>query len=152
MFDPEAIEQALFSLIESALPVAEFGFETISRRLRSPSDTTIGGQPAVYLVPMGGITVGQDQVYGQPRYHLGYVIVIYGRGDASPDQDEVPQTQLNRAWAAIDKAMAALPPGTPQTLGGLVVNAWIEGTVPMQAGILNQQTAIEIPVSVLTGI
>ena len=38
------------------------------------------------------------------------------------------------------------------TLGGLAYNAWIEGEVIMDTGILDQQLALMVPVSVECGI
>jgi tetratricopeptide (TPR) repeat protein len=71
---------------------------------------------------------------------------------AKDDREFIPQTQLHAIWAAIDAALRAKPPGARQTLGGLVENCWIEGSVLVQAGILSQQCSLEIPLLAVTGI
>ena len=48
--------------------------------------------------------------------------------------------------------MNSSPIGERQTLGGIVNNAWIEGEVIMDTGILDQQLALMVPVSVECGI
>jgi hypothetical protein len=42
--------------------------------------------------------------------------------------------------------------GERQTLGGIVNNAWINGEVMIDTGILDQQCALLIPVDVETGL
>jgi hypothetical protein len=160
MFDPEAIEVALFNLLQNA--VTALPFKTISRHAKIWGNAVPPDQPALYLVPLGGPTV-QDQAFGAPKYHLKYVVLIYARADAALNSTVMPQTLLNNAWKAINNAMlgkpidpvqaaAWLPHGEKQTLGGLVENAWVDGETTMQAAILDQQGAIEIPLSALTGV
>jgi hypothetical protein len=40
----------------------------------------------------------------------------------------------------------------PQTLGGFVINAWIEGDVGFDGGVQDQQCAMVIPIRVLAGV
>ncbi len=147
MFDPEAIEVALFAAIQSG--VAGLGFKTVSRRPRTWSQTGNEGQPALFLAPLGG-SITQEQPFGLSKYILHYMVLVYTRADEGSDTP--PQTLLNNCWKAVNGAIAAKPPGYKQTLGGLVENAWIEGEVPMGSGILDPQCALEIPIRALTGI
>lgn len=147
MFDPEAIEVALFNLIKAA--VQDAPFKTVSRKARVWATTGIEKQPACYLVPVG-ITITQDQAFGLSKYLLQYVVLVYSRADEGSDAP--PQTFLNACWKAVNDSLAATPRGYKQTLGGLVENCWIEGEGPMNSGILDPQCALEIPIRALTGI
>ena len=65
---------------------------------------------------------------------------MYIRGDASLDPSAIlPATQLNAVWKSIENILSSSPIGERQTLGGIVNNAWIEGEVMMDTGILDQQ-------------
>lgn len=146
-FDPEAIEAALFALIEGA--TSAFGFKEVSRRFELWPNTGIEKQDALYLIPAGG-DVDQEQVYGPPRYRLKYWIAMYSW--AADDRKTIPQQRLNAAWKAIDAAMREVPPGEAQTLGGIVTNAWIDGHVSISVMGPNQQLELAIPVTVILGI
>jgi hypothetical protein len=76
--------------------------------------------------------------------------MIYIRADAGPDA--VPDTVINQMLDAIGLVLQSIPPGEKQTLGGLVENAWVEGEILIDSGILDQQCVIQIPVKVVTGI
>jgi hypothetical protein len=147
MFDPEAIEVALFTLIETN--VKGLGFKTVSRRPRTWSQVGNEGQPALFLAPLG-FTITQDQLFGPSKYVLHYMVLVYTRADEGSTTP--PQTLLNRCMKAVNDALQQQPKGYKQTLGGLVENAWIEGEVPMGSGILDPQCALEIPIRALTGI
>jgi len=147
MFSPETIEAALFTLIETA--TANLGFKRVTRRAEMFSQTGPENQDAIFLVPDGAV-IDQQQAYGVMRYRLQYMIV--GRVHLSDDRAVVPQTRLNALWAAVDAATRPLPPGSKQTLGGLVNHAWIEGQVLFMGLPDRQQLEIAIPVTVETGI
>jgi hypothetical protein len=154
MFNPEAIEVALFNLLQAA--VKGLPFKTVARHGRIWGNIDPQIQPALFLIPLGGPT-DQPGPYGLPRYTLHYLVLIYARADGAnvptnQPNTPAPQTILNNAWAAVQKALLGSQIGQPQTLGGLVTNCWIEGEVTMQAGILDAQMALEIPVRALTAI
>lgn len=146
-FDPKAIETALFNLITGA--TSNFGFVKVSRHARIWTNTGPELQPALYLIPMGAV-VDQGQAFALPKYQLHWMVLAFTR--ASDDRDTVPQDALYDVWAAIDAAMRATPPGENQTLGGLVTNAWIDGQVLIQAGILDQQCSLQVPITAIVGI
>lgn len=147
MFDPELIETRLFDKFKAA--VQGLPFKVVSRQARNWATTGIEKQPAFYLVPLGGI-ITQEQPYGLSKYVLQYMVLVYTR--AEEGSDIPPQTLLNGCWKAVNDALQGEPKGYPQTLGGLVENAWIEGEVPMGSGILDPQCALEIPIRAITGI
>lgn len=147
MLRTELIEKALFDLINGALPTGVF--RTVSRIGRIWSNVGPENQPALFLIPNGG-TVQQDQAFGIMKYVLGYDVLVYTRADEGSKTP--PQTLFNDCWSAIDTALRGTPSGFPQTLGGLVTNAWIEGQVLIDTGILDEQCAVKIPIKVITGL
>jgi hypothetical protein len=147
MLKTELIEKALFDLIKAALPADTF--RTVSRIARIWSAVGPENQPALFLIPGGGV-ITQDQAFGITKYLLAYDVLVYTRSDEGSKTP--PQTLFNECWAAIDTALRASPPGFPQTLGGLVTNAWIEGQVLIDTGILDEQCAVKIPIKVITGL
>jgi hypothetical protein len=154
-FNPELVESTLFSLLKSAITTAVPGqFKLFSRHARIWANITPAEQPAFFLLPFGG-RVEQNQAWGAPRYTLRLLALVYTRADAnvSPTNPTAPQTLLNQCWQAIQAALLGTPPGQPQTLGVAgVVNAWIDGEVNMQPGVLDQQCALEAEVHVMCAI
>ncbi len=150
-FSSKAIELALFNLIKSAVSTSNFGFQTIERRALPPSAIEIFQQPALFLVPHGR-TQSQGQAFGIMKRDPEFSVLIFARSGPEPQPDPPPQDLLNDALDAIDTALQGVPPGEPQTLGGLVRNVWIEGNILMGPGLVDQQCAILIPIRAVTGI
>ena len=92
----------------------------------------------------------ENQAQGLEKWLLHFRVLVYIRADAS--SSAIPATQLNNALQAIVQVMRSAPPGVQQTLGGLVDNAWINGDVMMDTGILDQQCALLVPITVDVGL
>ena len=147
-FNPEAISVALFTLLQT-IPTT---FQTMDRQGQIWTNVAPTDQPYLGLIERGGMVV-QDSATGLTKHTLHYTVLVYIRGDASQDSSAIlPATQLNAIWLQIEDVMYSGPLGERQTLGGLVNNAWVEGEVLMDTGILDQQLALMIPVSVDVGI
>ena len=146
-FNPEAIAAALFTLLET-IPYA---FKTSDRDGQIWTNVAPTDQPYIGLIERGG-TVVQNTAIGLTKHTMHFVILVYIRGDASQDATSTPPaTLLNAVWLAIEQVLASSPLGEKQTLSGLVNNVWIEGEVVMDTGILDQQLALMVPVSVELG-
>jgi hypothetical protein len=147
-FNPEAISIALFNLLST---IATY-FQTMDRVGQIWTNVAPTDQPYLGLIERGGMVV-QNSATGLTKHTLHYTVLVYIRGDASQSTNAVlPATQLNAIWLQIEQIMNYGPMGERQTLGGLVENAWIEGEVLMDAGILDQQLALMIPISVDCGL
>lgn len=145
----ESVSQALFVLLQNTnwgSTVVPNGFVTASRQARIPSSVSPGDQPALFLVKLEE-DIAEAQAFGAPSYKLKYKALIYFRGTGDPQQ--VNETQVNTILDAADGILLASQEN-PQTLGGLVVSAWIDGRVFIETGILDPQCWVEMPVSVLT--
>ena len=110
-------------------------------------DKLSGQQPAAELIK---VSEGWAQnALGLPKYVLHYWLLVYAKSQGLENTPD--ETFINQCLDAFDAAMAPKPPYQKQTLGNLVNNAWIEGDVMVDQGILDQQMAIVIPVKVETG-
>lgn len=144
----EAVSQALFSLLSAAnwgTAAAPQQFTTMSRQAQIPSKVAPGDQPAFFLLKLEE-EINEAQAFGPPKYLMKYKALIYFRNPNDPQT--VNEIQANAILDAIDTAM--LSSGSPQALGNLVINAWIDGRTYIETGIIDQQCWIEVPISVLT--
>ena len=124
---------------------------TFSRRAKIWSDVNASDQPAAFLV---GIAErgDQSQVFGVYRWELEYRLIVYARVGTDP-ASTLPDTLCNEIIDGIESALQPPPPGAygqPQ-LGGIVQNVWIDGSILIDTGILDQQIAILIPIKCITG-
>src|SRR5947209_6807375 len=119
----EAIYAALFALV-SAAP----GLVTVSRKLRHWSDVPQSERPALFQAQKSETPT---QTTGRPASWLlaaDLYIYVSTAGAASPG--EVLNPILDHLAAQLDNRAA----GVPQTLGGLVQWARIEGTIETSEG------------------
>lgn len=145
----EAI-QALFDLLTDPNNKA-IEWKLTSRRYMDPTQVTPEQCPALVFDeadPMGETYVQQG--IGIPDTRTERVkVVIYTH--AGNDQKVVPATVLNNMLEAVRKLMIATLAGerVPQTLGGKVINAWINGRIPTIPGDIDGQGMAIVPVEIL---
>lgn len=144
-FKPETISAALFSVLQTS----GFAFKKYERRGRLWTNVAPSDQPYLALIETGARAV-QDSTIGLTNWTLHYLCLVYIRADANPSSVIVPATQLNNALQALANAIDGT--GEKQSLGVGVNNCWIDGNVYMDTGIVDQQMALGIPISVEVGI
>jgi hypothetical protein len=141
----KTISRALFNLLAPAYP-----FARAAKTAEVPSGVAPIDQPAMFLVKPGE-NEAEPQALGAKRYEIHYGCLVYLQADAvrgSEDHLDV----LDDITDALDKALQAPFPGSPQTLGGLVVQCGIDGEIKIVSSILGQMCVLVIPITVLTGI
>ena len=150
-FDPEAIAVALYTqlLTANGTNPGQYNFTSTDQRGQLPQNVPAAAQPYMGLVELGMSQV-EGQAQGLEKWLLHFRVLIYIRADAIPSA--IPRTQLNLALLAIVNAMRSGPTFERQTLSGLVDNAWIEGDILMDTGVLDQQGALMIPIVVDVGL
>jgi hypothetical protein len=154
-FDPERIATALYNLLLTAVGPTppQFPFATTDRRGQVPQNVPEASQPYLGLLELGGNqhlgALGSLQTQGLEKWLLQFAVLIYIRADAEPSA--VPATQLNAAWLSVITVLRSTPIGERQTLGGLVDNAYVFGDCIMNAGVIDQQCTLSIPVLVDVG-
>jgi hypothetical protein len=136
----ELIYSSLLGVLSAAT-----GVNTVSRRLKHWADVAPADQPALFMVQkseMAQVTTGQPT-----RWSLRVDIYVYVRSSG----DLPPATYLN---PILDAVASVLNPDAvsngPQTLGGLVTYARIEGTIETDEGVLGDQAVAIIPVKIFT--
>jgi len=137
----EAIFAALFALVSTPPALV-----TKSRKLLHWNDVPASQQPALFQA-QGKQTVSQPAANGLPtKWVLDATLYVYVNTQGAASPGEV----LNPILDAITAALDANAIGTPQTLGGLVEWARIEGSIETSEGTLGDQEVAMIPVRILT--
>lgn len=138
----EPISVALFSTLQSC-----YSWSTASRKGQIWSSGA--PQPAMYLIAWAESDHQDDMAL--TKYTLKYMCLVYFQIDTDPSSP-CAETQMNVILAAIE-AVLGIPGGERNNLGiSNVINAWIDGELMKDTGILDSQCAIVIPISVLCGI
>lgn len=135
----EPIYSALFDLV-SAAP----GLVTVSRKLRHWSDVPQSERPALLQTQKSETPT---QMTGRPAsWLLAVDLYIYVSTGGAGSPGEVLNPILDHIAAQLDNASA----GVPQTLGGLVQWARIDGAIETSEGALGDDEVCIVPVRVLT--
>lgn len=124
----------------------QYDFETFSRNTRMWSDDSGAAFPAFYLCYLGE-SVSQPQAWGAIEYRLRYLALMYFKTspNGAQEAEDISFTILD----ALDGFLSQ--PGNPQTLGNLVAQAYIDGEVMLDNGIIDQTIVLKVPITVLTG-
>jgi len=146
--DTELIMVRFEALLASVTGIVPFGaVKTVTRVWQSWEQVAQIAQPAIVIVePREKETARRGQ---QPSLSLQTLLVCYIQCDPK-DTVNPPNTRVNSFLKAIRTAL--LPQGSDialnaQTLGGLVSNAFIDGEIVKDAGILDDQGSLMVPVS-----
>lgn len=154
----EAISVALFNLLKGANgPGAnQFQFNSFFRRGYAPGSITGAMLPAAMLVKIGERVHRYQETgrgLGLVKYFLDYRLLIedIGTFTFNPDDPAIPETEINQILHAVDFVLTPTPSGETQTLGGLVLDAWMEGEAEISQPILSNRLIIAIPIHILAG-
>lgn len=147
----ESILEALLTVISTATISSQPAFKTISRKFQMWDQVPVGLQPACFLRQLPG-RVDQREDFGLNRWELRCGIWIYAK--YSPATGTIPAVLLNNLIDAVEKAILPSPAFPMQTLGGLVVNCWLNGDVIIDEGNLpnDDQAIAMLPCTILTGV
>lgn len=143
----EPIYAALFAVAQSAKSDA-IPFTTMSRRWIAWDQMASEQSPALFqrqppLDVQGGAR-------GLPKFELKAEWYIYLATDPS-DLSTVTATALNNYVTALISALQGSIPGQQQTLGGLVQNAYVDGQIVLDEGLISSPAVALIPITILTG-
>jgi hypothetical protein len=153
----EPIFAALFQLVKNNV---QLKYQTISRNYRGYEQLAKSPalMPAIFQVD--GISYEVDQSdWLMPRYKLKAKILAYAAADTSKNPNLAPSSLANAVLDDIEQAIyeGGLTPGgiitgDRQTLGGLVENAYVDGTGFVDPGYSSDGLiAITVPVVIVTG-
>lgn len=149
----EAVMAKLFSLAQSVNGTAT-PFKIMSRRMRHFKDVTVNDVPALFQFqsPTWSLSEG---VRGLTVRKLRVAWFIYLPGSQGLNDPVSPR--MNQYYDALSNALLSNAPQGPNgisrnTLGGLVTNCYQDGEVWVDEGLLETQSLIKIPITILTGI
>lgn len=149
--DVEIIMEALEGLLATVHDVAPSTgvIPTVTRVWQPWDQVSKLAQPALVIVETGETST--DRRGQQPSLKLDCLLLCYMQMDPE-DTMNPPNTRLNNFVAAIRRTL--LPSGpdmvrNAQTLGNLVSNVFIDGKIVKDAGIIDGQGSIMIPLTIL---
>ena len=135
----EDIFSALFDLVVQAP-----GLITTSRKLKHWSDVQTSEMPALFMTQGGETALRVTRM--PTRWVLSASLYIYVSTDGRDNPGEVINPILDYLTTQLTDPF----PGVPQTLGGLVEYARIEGTIETSEGTLGEIEVAVIPIQILT--
>lgn len=146
----EQILEALLNVVGAATINGQPAFVTVSRKFQMWDQVPAGQQPALFLRQIPG-RVDQNDPYKLPRWTLRCGLWIYAQ--YSPDSGTIPAVLLNNLIDAVDRALVPSPAFPDQTLGGIVVNCFMDGEVIIDEGYFpsDMQAICVIPITIRTG-
>lgn len=137
MINRETIWAGVFAFLQNLAPFAETG-----RKVKHWDDCE--NFPALFMEqgPETVTKVGR----GLPQsYTMSAEIYIYVRNESN----STPAPQVNALLDAVDAALKPTTPDGRVTLGGLVHDAWIEGQIARDEGVLGAIGVAVVPLKVL---
>lgn len=140
----ETILSALFDLgkgVQWDSPLRGFAYS--SRRLQNWVECPV--QPAFYQVEHDEMPTQKTGMLSLRRWEAKWVIYQ----NVGKNQSSIPATENNMILDALDAALLPPPGFETQTLGGLVHHCYIEGTIFRDAGDLDGQGVMVIPIKIL---
>ena len=140
MASRETIYLALFSRLATISLL-----QTASRRLRHWDDVADTDCPALFLVAKNETPQRTLPLPSKRTFHAD--IYVYVKADQA--SDAVPASELNPVIDAIEEALQAEKISGRQTLGGVVHDCYIDGTIETDEGLLGSVAAALIPVVIL---
>lgn len=144
--------ESIFAALFAQASVANTGhtkFGVMSRRFIPWSQRSNLESPEFYQLQLPQMS--KQNTFGANVWKLHAIWFIYVPVNTD-DFKTVVSTTLNNYLDALDNAISASLSGQKQTLGNLVTNAWIDGDVIVDEGLLSPPALIAIPISIITGI
>jgi hypothetical protein len=146
----DAIYNALFYLLCQTTPPSYLGgkWNTTSRDLDEWTKVPAADQPALYVVALANH--GSQLVEAMEQWKLMASVIVYYKRDVLDDPANPRDTAVLDVIDMIDKTIHPIP-GEHQTLGGLVHNCYVDGTVMFDAGLTDTQAVVMVPITMEIG-
>jgi hypothetical protein len=145
----DKIGAALFTLLETmnGTGTNQYDFGYFSRNFKEYDALGATDFPAFCMVYLGEIQ-HQEQAWGLRTYVMEFLLQFCFKTDPGTSRkgEEI-------GMAILDALDAFFPPSPaqPQTLGGLCVEAWVDGAVQLDTGVVMQPMVLKVPVKILCG-
>lgn len=150
----KVIAQALLKQLQTNLLAAGVltADSLVTRSGRMETNINPGDMPALVLYHPA--ERGEGSQFGMETWRMHFVAVLVTRVDPALNASVPPDDFICDLIDAIDTSMDGQKSGDltgKVSLGGLVTNAWIDGTIEIDGGIIDQPVVIQIPITVLDG-
>jgi hypothetical protein len=137
MINRETIWQGVFAFLQNLAPFLETG-RTVKHW------DNCDNFPALFM-EQGAETVTKTGRGLPQSYTMTADIYLYVRNESNG----TPAPQVNALLDAVDAALKPTTPDGRVTLGGLVHDAWIEGQIARDEGVLGQIGVAVVPLKIL---
>lgn len=135
MVSRESIMAALFTRVSAAS-----GFATMSRTLKSFADVAAAEMPALFQAEGPQVAVGGYRTPTKWTFHVELFLYVHEQTGAGSSLSASLNLALDSALAAIVGPVE----GQPITLGNLVTDVRVNGTVELYEGNANGKVAVAI--------
>ncbi len=143
----EQAYSALFDLVKTIPPPAGYPWAQIVRGLKQWDQVPTGSQPAMFFEQTYEVAIGRE-VQGITKWRWHSALLVYFRIDTLGN---VADWQYRNALVDNIETTIRGRRGERQTLGGLIEDCYIEGTMgPLE--LEDNQALIITPLIMLTGI
>src|SRR5215472_16661648 len=139
---------ALFNFIVNTPPPVGSDWKTTSQWLRHWNDVAPEQQPALFLHRWPQVSE-QKHAFGVTKWAWKAAIIVYYRTDGYRSATAYPDQLTDRFLDDLEQTFQTVPLLTRQTLGGLVWNVWLDGNVYSDPGLLDGQSVIVAPLTIL---
>lgn len=135
----EAIYSAIYALVPD-------GFTTVGRKLKAYDELKPEQYPALFQTQNDEEFKAQPNLPGVLTGGVKWWLYVY----TDPSIDQVPAQVMNPLLDAVQTALSAQPMDR-LTLGGLVDQCYIDGTIQTDEGYLQDYSVAIVPIRFVTG-
>lgn len=90
-----------------------------------------------------------NHAYGVTKWQWRVLVWIYFKPDGYKTATTYPDELTDQFLDNLEQVFQTEPLAGPQTLGGLVLNCWIDGNCAADPGLEDGQAVIVVPISIL---
>lgn len=141
---------ALWTLLQGLVLPNGLAWGERSRGIKQFDQVAAGSQPALFM-QQGPQRASRRREQGITTWEWTAVALVYFRCDTLRNDDD--WKFANTLLDSIEALLQGKPPGSRQTLGGVVYDCYIDGEVGLYESIDDaNQAVITVPITILTGI
>lgn len=137
--------EAIYSAIWALAPTAQF--VTSGRKLVAYDALKAAQYPALFQTQQDEVVIGKGNLPGVLKGSVNWWLYVY----ADSSTGKVPTQTMNPLLDAIQQALVPDSPTGALTLGGLVTQCHIDGTIKTDEGYLQDYSVAIIPIVFTTG-
>jgi hypothetical protein len=138
---------ALYNLLLTTPPPVGQKWNYTSQSLELWDQVKEANQPSLFLHRSVQIAT-ENHAYGVTKWLWKSSVWVYYRVENYNTKNTYPDQLTDQFLDGLEQVFLPVPPYKNQTLGGLCVNAWIDGQCIFDSGLQDGQAVIVIPISI----